>query len=53
VMEIGSWNSDVRIEIIEGAGHTFGGTHPFNETKLPLHLDKVTDLTIDFLRNLG
>ena len=48
VKQIGSWNPYVKIEIIEGAGHTFGGTHPFGGDKIPHDLNKVTDLTIEF-----
>lgn len=52
VKEIKSWNSDVRIEIIPGAGHTFGGTHPFDGSVLPEDLEKVTDLTLEFFSSI-
>ena len=47
--QIASWNPNVRTEVIKGAGHTFGGTHPFEGDQLPDDLSKVADLTIDFL----
>ena len=53
VKEIGSWNPNVLIEIIEGAGHAFGGTHPFTGVTLPDDLKKVRDLTIEFLKRIG
>jgi len=49
VKQISSWNPQVQIEIIEGAGHTFGGTHPFEDDQLPDNLKKVADLSIEFL----
>lgn len=52
VKQIGSWNPNATIEIIEGAGHTFGGTHPFEGNNLPRDLEKVTDLTIAFFKGL-
>ncbi len=48
VKEIQSWNPKAKIEIIEGAGHTFGGTHPFEGIKLPGDLEKVVGLTVNF-----
>jgi dienelactone hydrolase len=53
VKQIGSWNSNVKVEIIEGAGHTFGGTHPFDGHELPADLERVIDLTIDFFKTMN
>lgn len=53
VKEIGSWNSSVKIEIIDGAGHTFGGGHPFEGTELPTDLEKVVELTVNFFKKVG
>lgn len=50
VREIQSWNPNAKIEIIEGAGHTFGGTHPFEGSELPDELKKVVDVTIEFYK---
>ena len=53
VREIGSWNPSVKVELIEGAGHTFGGTHPFENMELPDDLKRVTDLTIAFFNRIN
>ncbi|MEO9968007.1 MAG: dienelactone hydrolase [Reichenbachiella sp.] len=34
---------------IEGAGHTFGGKHPWTEPSLPDHSQQLAEQTIDFL----
>ena len=48
--QIASWNPKVQTAVIQDAGHTFGGTHPFEDDRLPDDLSKVADLTIDFLK---
>lgn len=45
-----SWKSDAELFILEGAGHTFEGKHPWEETGLPENLQKVVDRTIAFLK---
>lgn len=50
VKDIRSWNPKVKIEIIPGAGHTFGGTHPFDRKELPSDLEKVVEMSIQFLK---
>lgn len=50
IHEIQTWNPGAKIEIIEGAGHTFGGTHPFEGIKLPSDLEKVVGLTVIFFK---
>ena len=52
VKEIGSWNSSVEIKIIPGAGHTFGGSHPFEYSALPPDLQKTVDYTINFFQQI-
>lgn len=49
VKEIGVWNKAAKIEIIDGADHTFGGGHPFEGTELPADLGRVIRLSMDFL----
>lgn len=48
--EIGEWNPAVEVKIIEGAGHTFGGGHPFEEKHLPDQLQEVVEYTIGFFK---
>jgi len=50
VKEIQSWNPKVQIEIIPGAGHTFGGTHPFDGKELPTDLEMVVKKTATFFK---
>lgn len=49
--EMHNWNPMSKLITIEGAGHTFGGRHPWIEPGLPLPLSKVVDETIQFFRN--
>lgn len=37
------------LKIIEKGNHTFGAMHPWEENQLPTDLEKVVDLTIEFL----
>lgn len=39
-----------QIYIIEGAGHTFGGKHPYLQKDLPLHTIKLLEKTMLFLK---
>lgn len=43
-------NKKAKLVTIEGANHTFGGTHPFIEERLPHHTKQALDATIDFLK---
>jgi pimeloyl-ACP methyl ester carboxylesterase len=53
VHEIQTWNPNAKIEIIEGAGHTFGGTHPFEGSTLPDDLKKVIGVTVEFYKSIS
>ncbi|MEM1407518.1 MAG: alpha/beta fold hydrolase [Bacteroidota bacterium] len=44
-------NPLVQLELIEGANHSFGGTHPYTGDVLPVHMQKAVDYTIHFLRS--
>ncbi|MCZ4408417.1 alpha/beta hydrolase [Cryomorphaceae bacterium 1068] len=44
-----SLNQDAKFLIIQKAGHTFGGTHPWKEETLPTKLKALADHTIDFI----
>ena len=48
-IQLKSWNRDIKLELVPGAGHTFGGYHPFTETALPQSLDQVVGASIRFL----
>ena len=45
------WNPDSQLEIIKGANHVFGTSHPWEETKLSDHLKEVMKLSIEFINN--
>lgn len=44
-----SWNPKAILSIIEGASHTFGSKHPWEQTTLPVHLQKIVTQTIEFI----
>ena len=45
------WNPNAELFPVEGAGHTFGGKHPYTKKKkLPKHLKKVVKKTIKFFK---
>lgn len=44
------WQPKAELESIPDAGHTFGGTHPFEEDQLPEHSQIAVQATIDFLK---
>lgn len=44
------WNQEMKFETIEGAGHTFGGKHPMNESILPLPSQQLVEKTNLFLK---
>jgi pimeloyl-ACP methyl ester carboxylesterase len=52
VKEISGWNPRAGISILPGAGHTFGGTHPFEGQELPGDLKSVISQTEDFFSRL-
>lgn len=48
--EIASWKNDAELLIIPESSHTFGGTHPWPEDKLPADTEKVVKASIEFLK---
>lgn len=48
---IKSWNSNINLEIIEGADHVFDACHPYNLIAFPIHLQQAIDATIKFLNS--
>ncbi len=48
--KINEWNNTSELLIVEGAGHAFGASHPYNETTFPPHAQIVLDYTLAFLK---
>lgn len=46
-----NWNPAAEKLIIEGANHTFGGSHPYSSNELTLHIKKAADAAIAFFKN--
>jgi pimeloyl-ACP methyl ester carboxylesterase len=51
--QLARWNASVRLELIEGADHTFGGTHPWQPNHLPTHMKHAADATIRFFKSVS
>ncbi len=45
-------NNKASLHIIKGANHVFGGTHPFNDSKLHSHAIELLNKTVTFFKNL-
>lgn len=43
------WNPNSLLEIIPNADHVFGASHPWNESDLPADLQKVVNVSLDFI----
>ena len=41
---------DARLHIVEGAGHTFGGKHPYPEKTLPAHTIEALERAVKFIK---
>ena len=48
---IKSWNTNIDLQIIQGANHVFDGCHPYNLIAFPSHLQQAIDATIKFLNS--
>lgn len=48
--ELSSYNPRFKLEIIPGAGHTFGGKHPWPNGPFPAHLDEALARITAFLK---
>ena len=48
--DIKSWNTNVKLHIIKGANHVFGGFHPYDLGRFPKDLKEAIDVTIAFLK---
>jgi len=47
--QLHKWNPKSKLEIIEGANHAFGASHPWTSNKIPDSLQKAIDITISFI----
>nr|WKN38944.1 alpha/beta fold hydrolase [Tunicatimonas sp. TK19036] len=48
--DIRQWNTAANVQIIEGANHTFGGKHPYEEDALPEAVQQIIDESVRFLK---
>ncbi|UOQ55523.1 alpha/beta hydrolase family protein [Hymenobacter cellulosivorans] len=48
--DLKSYKPDAELVIVPGAGHMFGGKHPWDEDKLPELAQGIADKTIEFFR---
>ncbi|CAH8288038.1 prolyl oligopeptidase family protein [Mariniflexile fucanivorans] len=48
--QLHNWNSKSKLEIIDGANHVFGASHPWGKDDLPEHLKEVVSKVIVFLK---
>jgi pimeloyl-ACP methyl ester carboxylesterase len=44
------WNPNSKLEIISGANHVFGASHPWNQDTIPHDLEKAVNTIITFLK---
>jgi len=49
--QINKWVTSSELHIIEGANHTFGGKHPFDDVDLPKDVTELLRKTLSFLKN--
>jgi len=49
--QLDSFISTSQLILIEGAGHTFGSSHPFTGNELPKHLNQVVEESLLFFKN--
>lgn len=47
------WNQDATLMIMEGANHTFGGYHPYDQKKLPPHTQTAVEKIDSYLKQVG
>lgn len=48
--DLKSWKPDAELVILPGAGHMFGGKHPWEEDQLPALAQEVADRTVAFFQ---
>lgn len=50
--QLESWQPHVEKFIVEGANHTFGSHHPYDQETLPEHAHLLLDKTLDFFKGI-
>lgn len=50
--DLKSWKPDAELAILPGAGHMFGGRHPWEEDQLPPLAQEVADCTVAFFNGI-
>ncbi len=50
VKNLANLNSSGQYYIIQGAGHAFGGKHPYHESELPEHSIELVETTINWFK---
>lgn len=45
-----NWNTDLKLALIPNAGHTYGGSHPYNSNQLPTDLQHLLNACYEFLK---
>ena len=50
VYDFKKWNDKTIVVEIKKANHVFGVSHPYNESKFPLHFQSALDKTVEFLK---
>lgn len=48
--QLHKWNPKSNLALIKGAGHTFGGKHPYEQEKLPAHTEEALEASIRFFK---
>ena len=48
--DLKQWSINADLFLIEGANHSFGTKHPFDEETFPANFQQVINKTIDFLK---
>ena len=46
-----SWNTKCELQLLEGANHTFGATHPWKKIFMPAHVQSIIEKSIVFVNN--
>ncbi|MFZ6664003.1 alpha/beta hydrolase family protein [Peijinzhouia sedimentorum] len=47
---LASWKPDAKLIVMEGAGHTFGGKHPWTQENLPDYAQEIVNESTNFLK---